>query len=474
MPDFYSEPYIYLAGLTHKSALIAWGAFYFKTKENGKDAKLVDDDDLGDVFPKRHQSIGAISESYGEAEVTVWELKAGARQNPVVFKNNKNHCWVTGLKADTQYEYQVKVKNAVWAEGTRRDWQAKDKSLSLNNDEKYEHKFRTYPDPLKPSPYPLTFAVLGDYGVGIKEKSDKEKRQLEVAKALKKAVRENDVRFVLTTGDNIYGKKVFFGLFGTKDSGKEDDDWFFTYFQPYRYILNQIPVYPSMGNHDAGETESFEDRQQVIDNLYIGERIAGEEASGRASIDPGIFYRFRFGSDIEFVCIDTSKEDFFDERLYKSAKHSQFLESTFSADSPRWQFPFMHHPPFSAGPTHHNTDGMEHLMDLFKKGKVKIVFNGHEHNFQHSLHKGINYFISGAGGQLRKDDPDRFKEAHTLSWAAKHHFLLVTVEVDKVTIRPIAEIDDDNKPLKNISRTIVKNNESTNETTDKELIVSHD
>lgn len=28
MPNFYSEPYIYLAGLTHKSALIAWGAFY--------------------------------------------------------------------------------------------------------------------------------------------------------------------------------------------------------------------------------------------------------------------------------------------------------------------------------------------------------------------------------------------------------------------------------------------------------------
>jgi hypothetical protein len=26
MPEFHAEPYVYLAGLTHKAALIAWGA----------------------------------------------------------------------------------------------------------------------------------------------------------------------------------------------------------------------------------------------------------------------------------------------------------------------------------------------------------------------------------------------------------------------------------------------------------------
>lgn len=471
MPDFYSEPYIYLAGLTHKSALIAWGAFYFKTKDNGKEAKLVDDDDLGDVFPKRHQSIGAKSESYGQAEVTVWEIKGGVRQNPLVFSTNKNYCWVTGLKANTQYEYQVKVKNSIWAEGNRRDWNAKKKTLEINKVEKYENKFSTYPEPTSSSPYPLTFAVIGDYGIGVKKESDTEKRQLEVAKALKKAIKDHNVRFLLTTGDNIYAKKGFLGLFAS-DSGKEDDDWFFTYFQPYRYILNQIPVYPSMGNHDSGESDDSEDRQQVIDNLYISERIAGEEASGRASLDPGIFYRFRFGSDIEFVCIDTSKEEVFDKRLYLSNNHREFLEKTFSSDVPKWQFPFMHHPPFSAGPRHKNTGGMEDLLKLFKKAKVKVVFNGHEHNFQHSLHEGINYFVTGAAGKLRSDKPDGFKDAHTLSWAAKHHFLLVTVEADKVTIRPISDITDESKPLTNIKRNLVKDGKSTSQTDDKEIVVS--
>lgn len=33
MPEFHSEPYIYLPAVSHKSALIAWGAFYFRTND---------------------------------------------------------------------------------------------------------------------------------------------------------------------------------------------------------------------------------------------------------------------------------------------------------------------------------------------------------------------------------------------------------------------------------------------------------
>ena len=51
--------------------------------------------------------------------------------------------------------------------------------------------------------------------------------------------------------------------------GDEDDDWFFTYFQPYRYVLNRVPVYPSIGNHDSGETEERDDRDQLMDNFYL-------------------------------------------------------------------------------------------------------------------------------------------------------------------------------------------------------------
>ena len=97
------------------------------------------------------------------------------------------------------------------------------------------------------------------------------------------------------------------------------------------------------------------DRRQVIDNFYVNERIAGEEAAGRASTDPGLFYRFRFGSTLECICIDTSKEpDLFDGRLFNHPKHKLFFEGALPdlhGTAPTvWRIPFGHHPPFSAGP----------------------------------------------------------------------------------------------------------------------------
>ena len=100
------------------------------------------------------------------------------------------------------------------------------------------------------------------------------------------------------------------------------------------------------------ETEERDDREQLLDNLYLRERIASDEASGRASLDPGLFYRFRYGRDVDFICIDTSKEDFFrGKRLYEYPKHREWINQAFVADpEARWKFVFCHHPPFNAGP----------------------------------------------------------------------------------------------------------------------------
>ena len=75
MPEFHAEPYLYLAGLTHKAALIAWGGFYFRvrSRKNGDEWKLVDDGDLDHVHPPRRESIGARSEPFGKARVEVFD-----------------------------------------------------------------------------------------------------------------------------------------------------------------------------------------------------------------------------------------------------------------------------------------------------------------------------------------------------------------------------------------------------------------
>ena len=437
VPEFHAEPYVYLAGLTHKSALIAWGAFYFKARSHGR-AKLVDDEDLQWVHPPRCDSIGCTSKPYGPARVEVHDASGALVASALT--NTHNHCAVSGLQPNTRYTYTVTVKHEEWGSGVRWDWDPSTQGL-VQRDGVYRNAFRTLPDPMQPLTEPFSFIVMGDFGVGIRKPSTSKKRQFEVAQALHRAVDEYDVRLVLTTGDNIYASRRF--LLWTGDSGDEDDDWFFTYFQPYRYVLNRIPVYPSIGNHDTRETEEHDDREGVMDNLYLRERLAGEEAAGRASVEPGLFYRFRASADIEFVCIDTSKEHFFRRgRLFEFPKHWEFLEKAFpAAEEPRvrWRIPFGHHPPYCAGPQHHNTRGMDALLNLFHRSGVRVHFSGHEHNFQHSRVDGIDYFVSGAGAKARRRTPDGFAEARTLTWSGECHFLLATVDSDRMTVRAIGE-----------------------------------
>lgn len=441
MPEFHAEPFLSLAGLTHKSALISWGGFYFRIRSSNDEFKLVDDSDLKHVHPPRHETIGARSEPYGDARVEV--LDKSGKVVASAATSTENHCWVAGLEPDTEYTYRVFVNDEEWGAGARRDWVADDNGKGLKQvGYSYKNHFRTHPDPTRPAPGPLTFAVIGDFGTGVKKK---DRPQRLVADALKKAVDDHNVRLILTTGDNIYASKKFLGI-PVGGEGDEDDDWYFTYYQPYRYLINRVPVYPSIGNHDADESEDRDDRSQLVDNLYLNERIAGEEAAGRASVGPGLFYRFRYGSEIEFICIDTSKEPdvFKGGRLFKHPKHAEFLrlalpdQSGGGAGSPAWRIPFSHHPPFSAGPRHHNTDGMEQLVLQFEKAGVRTVFSGHEHNFQHNQVNGIDYLVTGAGGKLRDDTPDEFEEAHTVSWGAANHFLLVTIDGNQMTVRPIA------------------------------------
>ena len=119
MPELHSEPYIYVAGLSHKSVLLAWGAFYFKAKSAGE-MKLVDDDDLQWVHPPRAQTIGARSEPYGPATVVVQDESGAVVASETT--HLANHCIVAGLQPNTRYRYTVRVKNGVWAEGERWDW----------------------------------------------------------------------------------------------------------------------------------------------------------------------------------------------------------------------------------------------------------------------------------------------------------------------------------------------------------------
>ena len=99
------EPYLVLAGLTHRSALIAWGGFYFKVARTEGEWKLVDDSDLTTIHPPRSASIGARSYPYGQAHVEIHD-EAG-RLAGTGDTRTANHVWVSNLEPDRVYTYRA-------------------------------------------------------------------------------------------------------------------------------------------------------------------------------------------------------------------------------------------------------------------------------------------------------------------------------------------------------------------------------
>ena len=442
------EPYLYLAGLTHTSALIAWGGFYFRVARTTAGWRLIDDSDLDHVHPPRSSSIGSHSYPYGHTRVEVSD--EDGRVVATGETRSANHVWVTGLEPDTTYRYRVMVNGREWAGGSRRDWaigSAPAEQGMVETGRAYDNLFRTHPRP--DTEAALAFAAIGDFGTGVRRPSTEARRQREVAAALEGAVDREGIRLLLTTGDNIYAGRTLLGI-PVGATGDEDDDWFFTFYQPYRYVINRIPVYPSIGNHDGNETEINDDRDQITDNFYLTERLVGEEAAGRASIGPGLFYRFRFGSQIELVCLDTSRRSLlFGERFFRHVNHGPFLQAAFpppgGKDLPRWRIPFSHHPPYSAGPQWGNSrSSIEHLVPLYRRSGVRMVLSGHEHNFQHSRVDGIDYFVTGGGGKVRTGRPGGFTSASTRAWAPSAHFLLVRIEGTRAVVTAVGE---DGRPL---------------------------
>ncbi|MEO8329993.1 MAG: metallophosphoesterase, partial [Candidatus Nanopelagicales bacterium] len=433
-PELHREPFIHLVDLAHDRALIAWGAFWFVRSHPESGWEIVDDEKLPEVAG-RHTCIGSDAEPFGHAVVELFNDDGVA----VARAETSDKCWVwvDDLAPDTSYRYRVTVADEVWADGELSDWVPNpDGGYDLaKTDRSYNLRFRTWPHP-EEATKPFRFVALGDYGVGTRSDSESSRRQRRIAEVLDKVVDDHDVRFVLSLGDNIYK-----GEFGAVDdeSGGEDDDWYSSFFQPYRYAIAQVPVFPAIGNHDTTDTEGSDDRAQMEDNFHIRERFHGEP--DRSSIDPGLFYKLQFGRDVELICLDTSQdsEDESVHRFFQEAGHRKWLQRAFAESDVRWRIPFSHHPAYCAGPTHGNDEEiLEALVPLFEQGGVQLVLAGHEHNFQISEVGNCTFVVSGAGGKVREEVPEGFESASTTAWSGQSHLLLVEVDGESIQLAPIA------------------------------------
>jgi hypothetical protein len=122
------------------------------------------------VHPPRPSSVGAPSAPYGRARVEVRDA-AGALVSAVETATT-NHVWVAGLEADRVYTCRVFVNGHEWAGGPRRDWLAgagPGEQGLVESGRSYDNRFRTLPRPEQDAD--VAFAVIGDFGTGIRRPS---------------------------------------------------------------------------------------------------------------------------------------------------------------------------------------------------------------------------------------------------------------------------------------------------------------
>ncbi|MCX6623715.1 MAG: metallophosphoesterase [Acidobacteria bacterium] len=367
------EFFTYIGTLSSDQVLIAWG----KTSGVGN-------------------TIGRDSKPYGNATVTVGDQVVNASQNWAL---------VTGLKPDTEYHYEVKLGSTTVGSGSFRTWAAKATRL--------------------------VFFVIGDFGNGSTA-------QYQVADAMTKEFERrrgsgNPVRFVITTGDNIYSDINV--LFSVRNSGDEDRDWERKFFRPYQKLLASIPFYPSPGNHDGNGSEARGDLFVYLDNFFFPEN------------KPARWYHFSYGDLADFFSLDSTDntENGPPRPVYgPTGAEFKWMSTAMPASKALWKIPYFHHPPFNAGPRHMPyLRQLDPWLGLFERCGVKVAFNGHEHNFQYSevgaLSRGIEFVISGAGGELRSGNVAKaMRASYIAGWSSQHHFLVVEIEGKNMQITPLS------------------------------------
>ena len=243
----------------------------------------------------------------------------------------------------------------------------------------------------------LTFVVYGDTRNGGP-----------VAAELAALAQKQSPDLILYTGDVV-------------PDGAREDAWA-TFFADERALLADVPLYPTLGNH-----ELFRDAAAAHFRRFFALPDGGRER---------LYYRFRFGP-AEFIVLDGNAP---------SAAETAWLRATLDAadrDRVAHIFVLVHQPPLSLGD--HCGSALDELewLPLFEQHHVRAVFAGHDHAYERMERRGVRYFVSGGGGAPVYSEKScaAFDRAAKRSYRAVHHLLRVRVEGTNVEVTALAVAD---------------------------------
>jgi len=205
-------------------------------------------------------------------------------------------------------------------------------------------------------PASLKFAAIGDNGTG-------DSLEYDIGREMAAYHSRFPFELVIMLGDNLYGRQ-------------DPQDFVKKFEAPFRTLLDAgVRFYAALGNHDNQNQEL----------RYPPFNMGGAR-----------YYTYA-RRNVRFFVIDSDLLD---------PQQLAWIEGALTTSRDDWKICYFHHPLYSDGKTHGSqVDLRVTLEPLFVAHGVNVVFSGHDHVYERlKPQKGISYFVSGAGGQLRKGD----------------------------------------------------------------------
>jgi len=242
----------------------------------------------------------------------------------------------------------------------------------------------------------LRFAVIGDWGTG-------DRNAMGTAAQMYGAHQRSPFDFVISAGDNVYPNGA--GRYFTK-----------SFEQPFASLLkDRVNFYTVLGNHDvdAGRQDQC---QYPLFNMGGQNYYKVEKGNGLA----------------EFFMLDSTDFD---------SAQAGWLESSLRASTAKWKIAVFHHPIYSSGRMHGSAMGLRRQLEpILTRYDVKAAFTGHDHIYERTkLQHGIQHFVTGAGGKVRRGDVDLGSSFREASFDQDNHFMLIEIDSKQINFQAISE-----------------------------------
>ncbi len=238
---------------------------------------------------------------------------------------------------------------------------------------------------------PFSFAVVGDN----RPAPNNPVNQPPVWSTLVGMMMGDNLDLVLHSGDIVESP--------WEETAQQNEAKYDAFFSVTKPLTASVPLYTAVGNHEGIQ--------------YAANRAGYERAftlpvnnGASAAVDGEEYYSFDNG-DTHFIVLCTEMPG--DQALVKGDQLA-WLEQDLAGAAAKWTVVMLHRPFFSGthaldpwlnpgslvGQANKST-----LLSLFGQYGVDIVFEGHDHYYQHHEDNGIQFVITGGGGSPLYDLP---------------------------------------------------------------------